>query len=128
MPRSLRDAHQRGEHSGAADGADASSREKSFVRLPHGAFPPLRVWVNGVEQREGDDYVINGRLLEFDKFLAKEGRIGLFRWALMFFGIAGTYRKNDSVDVQFTTPGGQVRHVTGLDFLPPDQVADGRHS
>jgi hypothetical protein len=77
------------------------------------------VWVNGIEQREGDDYVVKGTQLEFDKPLAKEGKLGLFRWALMFFGIAGTYRKNDSVDVQFTTPGGQVRLVTGLDIEPP---------
>ena len=40
--------------------------------------------------------------LEFDQPLAKEGRLGFWRWALMFFGIAGTYRKNDSVDVQYT--------------------------
>jgi hypothetical protein len=92
---------------------------KSVVQLPGGATPPLRVWVNGVEQREGDDYVVKGRQLEFEKPLAKEGRLGLFRWALMFFGIAGTYRKNDSVDVQFTTPGGQVRLVTGLDIETP---------
>jgi hypothetical protein len=92
---------------------------KSLVQLPRGAAPPLRVWVNGVEQREGDDYVVKGRQLEFDRPLAKEGRLGLFRWALMFFGIAGTYRKNDSVDVQFMTPGGQVRLVTGLDIEAP---------
>ena len=76
---------------------------KSLVQLPRGAGPPFRVWINGVEQREGDDYVVKGAQLEFDQPLAKEGRLGLFRWALMFFGIAGTYRKNDSVDVQFTT-------------------------
>jgi hypothetical protein len=93
---------------------------KSLVQLPRGAGPPFRVWVNGVEQREGDDYVVKGAQLEFDKPLAKEGRLGPFRWALMFFGIAGTYRKNDSVDVQFTTAGGQVRLVTGLDIEAPN--------
>jgi hypothetical protein len=75
--------------------------------------------VNGVEQREGDDYALEQGRLEFEKPLAKEGRLGLFRWALMFFGIAGTYRKNDSVDVQYTTAAGQVRLVTGLDIEPP---------
>jgi hypothetical protein len=93
------------------------------VHLPRGAVPPLRVWVNGIEQREGDDYVINGRRLEFEKPLAKEGRLGLFRWALMFFGIAGTYRKNDSVDVQYTA-GGRIRLVTGLDIEPPTAASD----
>jgi hypothetical protein len=85
----------------------------------------LRVWVNGVEQREGDDYVVNGRRLEFEKPLAKEGRLGLFRWALMFFGIAGTYRKNDSVDVQYTTARGQIRLVTGLDIEGPGSAPGG---
>jgi hypothetical protein len=89
------------------------------VHLPRGAGAPLRVWVNGVEQQEGDDFVLRARRLEFERPLAKEGRIGLFRWALMFFGIAGTYRKNDSVDVQYTTAGGHVRLVTGLDIEAP---------
>jgi hypothetical protein len=78
--------------------------------------------VNGVEQREGDDFVVKGRWLEFEKPLAKEGRLGLFRWSLMFFGIAGTYRKNDSVDVQYTTAGGQNRLVTGLDIEAPSHI------
>jgi hypothetical protein len=97
----------------------AGSGERWVVRLPRGAVPPLRVWINGIEQREGDDYVLNGRRLEFDKPLAKEGKIGLFRWSLMFFGIAGTYRKNDSVDVQYTTATGENRLVTGLDIEAP---------
>jgi hypothetical protein len=89
------------------------------VPLPRGAAPPLRVWVNGIEQREGEDYLVSGQRLEFEKPLAKEGRLGLFRWALMFFGIAGTYRKNDSIDVQYTA-GGNTRLVTGLDIEPPE--------
>jgi hypothetical protein len=102
-----------------AESLSAGLHGKSLVQLPRGATPPLRVWVNGVEQHEGDDYVVNGRRLEFERPLAKEGRLGLFRWALMFFGIAGTYRKNDSVDVQYTTFGGQIRLVTGLDIEGP---------
>jgi hypothetical protein len=76
------------------------------------------VWVNGVEQRAGEDYEIDGDRLAFDKPLAKEGRLGLFRWALIFFGIAGTYRKNDSVDVQYTV-GSSTRLATGLEIEPP---------
>lgn len=85
------------------------------VRVPRGARPPYRVFVNGVLQQEGVDYTIEAGLLKFRKPLAKEGRLGLWRWALMFFGIAGTYRKNDSVDVQWTA-NGQTRLVTGLDI------------
>jgi hypothetical protein len=93
---------------------------KWVVKLPRAATPPLRVWINGVEQTEGEDYVFRDRRLEFEKPLAKEGRLGLFRWSMIFFGIAGTYRKNDSVDVQYITPSGDTRLVTGLDIEPPD--------
>jgi hypothetical protein len=89
------------------------------VRLPRGAEPPYRVFVNGVEQREGQDYVVTRGRLEFTQPLAKEGKLGLWRWALMFFGIAGTYRKNDSVDVQYTV-NGRVRLVSGLDIQASD--------
>jgi hypothetical protein len=85
--------------------------------LPRGAKPPFRVWVNGVEQREGADYVVTPRGLRFSKPLAKEGRLGFWRWTLIFFGIAGSYRKNDSVDVQYEA-GGQTRLVTGLEIVP----------
>jgi hypothetical protein len=89
--------------------------------LPRGARPPFRVWVNGVEQREGQDYMVESGRLKFNKPLAKEGKLGLWRWTLMFFGIAGTYRKNDSVDVQYQGTGGN-RLATGLEIEGP---ADG---
>jgi len=90
----------------------------SVVRLPRGAEPPYRVFVNGVEQQEGQDYFVKRGRIEFPKPLAKEGKLGLWRWALMFFGIAGTYRRNDSVDVQYTV-NGRARLVTGLDIQGP---------
>jgi hypothetical protein len=89
--------------------------QRWVVRVPRGARPPYRVFVNGVQQQEGVDYTLGSGLLKFRKPLAKEGRLGPWRWALMFFGIAGTYRKNDSVDVQYTA-NGQTRLVTGLDI------------
>jgi hypothetical protein len=98
-------------------GEDPATAEAWLALLPRGAKSPFRVWVNGVEQREGDDYVVTGRGLRFAKPLAKEGRLGFWRWTLIFFGIAGTYRKNDSVDVQFEA-GGQTRLVTGLEIVP----------
>ena len=38
----------------------------------------------------------------------------------MFLSIAGTYRKNDSVDVQYTA-GGRQHVATGLEIIPPDR-------
>jgi hypothetical protein len=92
-------------------------REESIVRLPRGAQPPYRVFVNGVEQREREDYVVDNDTLRFSRDLAKEGKLGFWRWAAMFFGIFGTYRKNDSVDVSYTARG-ETRLVTGLDIQP----------
>jgi hypothetical protein len=93
------------------------AEEKSIVRLPRAAKPPLRVFVNGVEQRAGVDYAIEGDRLVFSRSLAQEGKLGFWRWALIFFGIAGTYRKHETVDVQYTF-NGKPRVATGLDVGP----------
>jgi hypothetical protein len=91
------------------------------VPLPRGAEPPYRVFVNGVPQREGVDYRLRGRALEFDRPLQKEGRLGFWRWLSMFLSIAGTYRKNDSVDLQYTA-GGRERVATGLEIIPSQRA------
>jgi hypothetical protein len=77
--------------------------------------------VNGIEQREGEDYRIAAGKLEFFEPLAKEGRLGFWRWASMVMGVAGTYRKNDSVDVQYSV-GGRIRLVTGLEIEPVEET------
>ena len=94
--------------------------ERWVVPLPRGAEPPYQVYVNGVPQREGVDYRVERGALVFWRPLAKEGRLGFWRWALMFFSIAGTYRKHDSVDVQYRF-GGRDRVATGLDIVPPPE-------
>jgi hypothetical protein len=66
---------------------------------------PYEVFINGVPQVEGADFDVVGSSLLFNRPLAREGRLGLWRWALIFFGVAGSYRKNDSVDVAFTVDG-----------------------
>ena len=88
------------------------------VPLPRGAEPPYGVFVNGVPQTQGVDYEVRGHALSFDRPLAKEGRLGALRWAGIFLGLFGTYRKNDSVDVQYTT-GGRTHLATYLDIVPP---------
>jgi hypothetical protein len=80
----------------------------------------MRVWVNGVEQRPGEDYTLQGDRLAFGKSLAKEGRLGPWRWLMLLLGVHGTYRKNDCVDVQYETASGQTRLATSLDLLPLD--------
>jgi hypothetical protein len=88
------------------------------VPLPSHVTEPFEVYVNGVLQQRGVDYTVESRALSFVKPLAKEGRLGLLRWASIFLGIAGTYRKNDSVDVVYEA-GGRKVVATGLPIIPP---------
>ena len=80
--------------------------------------PPFRVFVNGVEQHEGEDFAVKGQDLVFSRSLAQEGKLGVWRWALMLFGIAGTYRKHDNVDVQYTL-NARPAVATGLEVSTP---------
>jgi len=61
--------------------------------------------LNGVQQQRGVDYEQLGRTLVFRSELAMEGRLGFWRWLSLFMGVAGTYRKNDTVDVVYTLNG-----------------------
>jgi hypothetical protein len=92
--------------------------ESWTVPLPAEAEEPFEVFVNGVRQEPGVDYSVSGRVLRFTKPLAREGRLGLLRWASMFLGVAGTYRKNDSVDVVYES-GGRRTVAAGLPIIPP---------
>jgi hypothetical protein len=78
---------------------------RSQVELPPQVHEPFEVFVNGVRQRRGVDYELrDGRLL-FARELQTEGRLGFWRWTSLFLGVAGTYRKNEKVDV---VAGGSV--------------------
>jgi len=91
--------------------------EKWRVRLPRGVRAPYTVFVNGVRQQEGTDYEVHRGVLEFDKPLAKEGKLGAGRWFLGAWGI-GTYRKNDTVDIAWEVDG-QPRVAHALDIEKP---------
>jgi hypothetical protein len=98
--------------------------ERWLVPLPPPVRRPFRVFVNGVPQEEGRDYVLEGRALAFPRPLQKEGRLGFWRWFAMFLALFGTYRRNDSVDVQYEIDG-RTQVVTGLDIVPPEGSHDG---
>lgn len=93
------------------------SGQRWRVPLPRGAEPPYRVFVNGVPQQPGRDYVVVGRELHFSRPLEKE-RLGVGRWTAIFLGLFGSYGKNDSVDVQYQLSG-RTTVATGLEILPP---------
>lgn len=90
--------------------------KRTRVELPSHVVQPLEVYVNGVLQRPGADYEQVGRTLVFGRVLATEGRLGFWRWASMLFGVAGTYRRHDSVDVVYAAASGRRDVETGLPF------------
>ncbi len=94
----------------------------SRVTLPKGVGASYEVYVNGVRQEEGSDFVRDGGELVFDRKLATEGKLGFWRWTSLFLGIAGTYRQNDSVDVVYDV-GGRRSVATGLPIIQ-DETGD----
>jgi hypothetical protein len=82
--------------------------QQSRVNLPPGIGPSFEVFVNGVPQVEGRDFRRVGDHLLFSRQLAREGRLGFWRWLSLFLGVAGTYRQNDSVDVAYVVRGQSV--------------------
>ena len=79
---------------------------------------PFEVFLNGVQQLPGTDFDRVGRSLVFQRSLAGEGKLGFWRWLSLFLGVAGTYRKNDSVDLVYTRGGS--RAVVTLQPVPDD--------
>jgi hypothetical protein len=71
------------------------------VRLPRGAQPPIRVFINGVEQVPDEDYTLDGRGILFTEPIVKEGKLGGLRWLMMYIGLAGSYRKHETIDVEY---------------------------
>jgi hypothetical protein len=91
------------------------------VRLPRGAEPPFTVFINGVQQDEGEDYSIDGAEIVFDPPIVKE-KIGTSRWLAMYLGLWGTYRKNETVDLEFSRDG-KVELLSDLPVVPFEEDA-----
>jgi hypothetical protein len=94
-------------------GSEAVGRR---VRLPRGAEPPIRVYVNGIEQQQGTDYELGAGEIVFNRQLVKE-RVGVGRWMAMYLGLFGTYRKHETIDVEYRL-GGKVQLVSDAEVLP----------
>ncbi len=74
------------------------------LKLPAGADAPYTVFINGVEQREGGDYDLRAGEIVFTREIVKE-KVGTGRWLAMYLGLFGTYRKNETIDLQFQRNG-----------------------
>jgi hypothetical protein len=92
---------------------------RSRVDLPSHIPAEFEVYVGGVRQRRGADYEVIGRTLVFPRAIAQEGKLGFWRWASMWLGIAGSYRKHETVDVVYQA-GGRRQVETGLVPQPVD--------
>jgi len=83
---------------------DETPRRATRVRLPADVQRPFQVFLNAVEQREGADFVVRDGMLVFERELNRE-KVGVGRWTSMVLGIAGSYGKDDSVDVVYEVDG-----------------------
>jgi hypothetical protein len=86
------------------------------VRLPRGAQPPIRVHINGIEQREGRDYERRGGEIVFARPIVKE-TVGAGRWMAMYLGLFGTYRKHETVDIEYRF-GGKTQLAADVEIVP----------
>lgn len=86
------------------------------VRLPRGAEEPIRVYVNGVEQQRAQDYEIRNGEIVFSRSIVKEGKVGGVRWMAMLLGLFGTYRKHETIDIEYRL-GGQPKLVSDAEVV-----------
>ena len=92
---------------------------RSAVTLPPDVGAHYEVYLNGVRQEPGGDFVVKGRALIWDKDLRKD-KVSGWRWFLGAWGV-GTYRQNDSIDIRYEAPDGSPRVAEALDI----EVLDG---
>ncbi|MFN8142537.1 MAG: hypothetical protein U0R29_09445 [Solirubrobacterales bacterium] len=74
------------------------------VTLPEGAEQPIVVFINGVAQTEGTDYILRGNEILFTREIIKEAKTGKKK-LIMLLGVVGFYNKDETIDVQFQRDG-----------------------
>ena len=74
------------------------------ARLPRGASEPIRVYINGVEQPRGEVWELRSGGVVFNRPIVKE-HVSRGRWMAMYLGLFGSYRKNETVDIEYTLAG-----------------------
>jgi len=102
--------------------------DRTRIELPQHVPPVFEVYVSGVRQVPGRDFEVEvvleappaepatpggrprspaatRRALVFPRPLAQEGRLGFWRWASMWLGIAGSYRDHETIDVVYEADG-----------------------
>ncbi len=87
------------------------------IDLPPGAEPPIRIYVNGEEWREGADFTVEDGRVRFARRLRAQPRLGFGRSLMLAVGI-GVYGdlKGDTLDLQYRS-GGRT-HMTPVPLSP----------
>jgi hypothetical protein len=103
------------------DGAEQEVPKGSYaagrrVRLPRGAEPPINVYINGIQQEEDVDYELRSGEIVFSRQIIKE-KVGTGRWMAMYLGLFGTYRKHETVDVEYER-GGRMELAADVAIIP----------
>jgi hypothetical protein len=97
---------------------------RTVLPLPQHVHRPYEVYVNGVRQTEGTDFVVMGSTLVFERRLTRAPRLGFWRWVFVLcFGIVvGGYDPHDTIDVVFTLNGRRtVASLTPPNAAEPTQ-------
>ena len=87
------------------------------VKLPAGAEPPFTVFINGIEQSEGADYEVARRRDRLQPRRSSRRRSAPAAGWRCTWGSFGTYRKDETVDLQFSR-GGKIELVSDLPSCP----------
>jgi hypothetical protein len=86
------------------------------ARLPRGAQEPIRVHINGVEQPRGEVWDVRNGEIVFTRPIVKE-QVSKGRWMAMYLGLFGSYRKNETVDIEYSL-GGDAKLAADVEILP----------
>jgi hypothetical protein len=89
------------------------------VRVPNGAQEPIKVYVNGMEQRRGEDYTLHeGEIVFRDPILKEDlSELSAIRKLVLGLGLVGSYQRNETVDVEYTL-GGRREFASNLPVIP----------
>ena len=89
------------------------------VKLPRGAGGPIKVFINGQEQKQGLDYTLHEGTVVFREPILKEdlSELGVVRKFALGLGLVGTYQRDETVDVEYSL--GDGRHfASDLAIVP----------
>lgn len=102
--------------SGGAEIPKGSYAAGRRARLPRGASEPVRVYINGVEQKRGEVWEVRDGHIVFTRAIIKE-QVSPGRWMAMYLGLFGSYRKNETVDVEYRLAG-ETKLAADVPILP----------